>query len=640
MDVPEGQGRYGTIPPAFAGEDQTHRGPTTPRASPWRMASLVSVLVVMAVVGAAAFAAAPVPSAGLRTSADLAAQQAEGQAGFAAATASPTHVLFVLVDDMGFNDVGYQSIDLAGVTPTIDDLANEGIKLSRYYSMHMCTPARSALLTAKYPAHVGMQFETIKPNSEWGLPTSEVTLANMFKSNGFATHGFGKWNQGHASSTQLPTSRGFNTFYGYLTDEIHYHNHTYPEVFCGSLDLDTQDTSDMLCDYVSDFMAMETNGAFRTISNRTFSNRLFNDKMKHVIHDHVSKSSDPLFVYWAAQNVHGPLDLVPDSWVSDEQMNVLGGLPNPHRQLFGRLAAALDKQMKDLIATFTDEGLWDDTLMVFTSDNGGCQIQGGSNNPLRGGKHFLFDGGVRVPAFIWSKPIAESSLAGTTFGELFHVTDWMPTLVSAANLDMSAAGVNASEWDGVDQWKSLTSGGVGQAARQEVLINMNSYTVCCEDVHGGTTCSGDLGSCSDVFLASVAPLLKPRAALISGDYKLILNEYGMPWFNITEATVSWKGAGGPSGKYIDSGDMGNCMTTYGVGLDSFLFNLANDPEETTNLIDVETEVANQLTLRLTELLRTEVYTVWTPPTETPYEVWNQADKFIVPWLDQGAASTN
>ena len=158
-------------------------------------------------------------------------------AGRVIVTQAQPHILFVLVDDMGMNDVGYSSIDLRGVTPYIDKLAAGGIKLARYYTMHICTPARSAFLTGKYPSNIGMQFENIQvhvcvrvvvyalacgallarsqrsvhvnahmpskpapqPDSPWGLPLSETTIVEVFRERGYVTHGVGKWNQGHWS---------------------------------------------------------------------------------------------------------------------------------------------------------------------------------------------------------------------------------------------------------------------------------------------------------------------------------------------------------------------------------------------------------------------------------------------------------
>ena len=148
---------------------------------------------------------------------------------------SSPHIFFVFVDDMGANDVGYQSADLRGLTPTLDALAADGVTLRAYYSMHMCTPARAALYTARYPSTIGMQYENIKPDQPWGLPLDQTLLPALLKRHaGYRTHLVGKWNQGFGASVELPTRRGFDSFFGYLSDEVNYYKHTYPSPFAVS----------------------------------------------------------------------------------------------------------------------------------------------------------------------------------------------------------------------------------------------------------------------------------------------------------------------------------------------------------------------------------------------------------------------
>lgn len=551
--------------------------------------------------------------------------QRGGRTASSTSTVSKPDVLLMLVDDMGMNDVGYTSSDLRGVTPTIDALATEGVRLERYYTMQMCTPARSALLTGKYAFRLGMQMETIKPNSEWGLPTNEVTMGECFRANGYASHVVGKWNLGHATNAQLPTARGFDSFQGFLTDEIHYHNHTYPEAFCG----DMSDGS-YNCMFVRDFVHVSAQSEITLIDNSVYTNHLLLEHARSLIEERASSDS-PLFLYFAAQNVHGPLDEVPDSWVSAEQEAALAHIALPHRLLFGRMLAALDKTVDELTGALRTAGLWNNTVIVFASDNGACHSQGGSNWPLRGGKHFMFEGGVRVPAFVWSWDIASSAVAGSSFTGLFHVTDWLPTLMAASNSTMAAAGANANQLSGVNQWSALLQ--QADAPRTELVLNVNSFTICCESTTSRTeVCTGDLTSCENVGLSSLARLEAHRAAIISGDWKLITSEYGQPWFNVTDGKATWKDAGGLTGGSA-SGSMDNCMETYGAGLETFLFNLAEDPTESNNLINNATEVVEGMQMLLKRHLEVESTSNWAAPVETPYSTWHTAGGFVVPWLN-------
>ena len=117
------------------------------------------------------------------------------------------HIVFFLVDDMGWNDIGYQSTDIPLATPFMDELASTGVKLDKYYSEMECTPARAALMTGKMPIKLGMQHECITPTSEWGLPTREATMASMLKESGaYLTHIVGKWDLGHYAEELWPTA--------------------------------------------------------------------------------------------------------------------------------------------------------------------------------------------------------------------------------------------------------------------------------------------------------------------------------------------------------------------------------------------------------------------------------------------------
>jgi len=446
-------------------------------------------------------------------------------------TITPTtqaHVVFMLVDDMGINDIGYNSIDLNKLTPNLDALANAGIKLEKYYSMQLCTPARSAFLTAKLPIKLGMQYENIHPNMPWGLPADEKIAAQYFRKGGYKAYIVGKWNQGHHKEEYLPTSRGFDSFTGYLSDEINYYTHAYPQEYSGSVYFD-------FCE------GTEANGLSPLSLDGTYSTVIYTEAIKKLIADHdtsTGKYADhPMFLYYAAQNVHGPLDAPPLSALEPDALAELGKLSytdEEHRLVFAAIVSAFDASVAELQTAMEEANIWDNTLLILASDNGGCSEEGGSNAPLRGGKHWLFEGGVNVPAFIYSASTAmmPSSVAGTSYTELFHVTDWLPTIMSAIDMPQAGRPTGANDIDGYDHWSMLMSEETS-SIREDVLLHMSSWTSCCVGHEGDTTCSGFLSDCADSSTAVLTFLANPRGAIVSSTgYKMIFNEYDIPWYGI------------------------------------------------------------------------------------------------------------
>ncbi|MGA9198737.1 MAG: sulfatase-like hydrolase/transferase, partial [Pseudolabrys sp.] len=132
----------------------------------------------------------------------------------------PPNVIVILADDLGNADLGYRGSDIK--TPNIDKLANEGVRLESFHGMPVCTPARAALMTGRYPMRYGLQTLVIFPNHTYGLPTDEWTLPQALKQAGYSTAMVGKWHLGHADQKFWPQNRGFDHFYGNLVGEVDY----------------------------------------------------------------------------------------------------------------------------------------------------------------------------------------------------------------------------------------------------------------------------------------------------------------------------------------------------------------------------------------------------------------------------------
>ena len=291
--------------------------------------------------------------------------------------------------------------------------------------------------------------------------------------------------------------------------------------------------------------------------------------------------------------------------------------------------------------------MWDDAVLVFASDNGGCWAQGGTNYPLRGGKHFLWDGGVKVPSFIYSDLIPEARRDHAYTG-LFHVTDWYPTLVrlvsAGGQVDDDVAVVDALEKlddvDGLYQWDALM--GVAAPPRVEVPINVQSYAFTCTGANASLLRDADsLGSvsqCADPWHIMVRQGNATRAALRYGDWKLLVNEFAEPWYGVPAEGADALGydlAAGSPDLGDDEGPMDNCGTAVGTEAHTYLFNLKDDPSESVDLSDDFPEVRDVIKARLTELMKQEVASIWKAETSLAYGAWKDHHMCISPWIAAG-----
>ncbi|XP_066922222.1 arylsulfatase B-like [Clytia hemisphaerica] len=355
----------------------------------------------------------------------------------------PPNVVFILADDLGWNDVGFHGSDQIE-TPNIDKLAKEGIILNNYYVQPICCPTRSALMTGRYPIHTGMYHSVIRPEEPWGLSLDEKMLPQYLKEQGYTTHMVGKWHLGYFAKEYTPTYRGFDTFYGYYNgaEDYFYHNRSgyhFPQY--SGVDLHHAVHEQMTHDWFQD---------------GHYSGDLFTSKAIDIIQDH--PTTDPLFLYLPFQNVHDPWD-APKEWV-DKFSNKI---EDEQRRTFAAMVGALDEAIGKIYEALDEKNMLDNSIIIFTSDNGGIPTDGHSSNfPLRGQKWNAYEGGVRVPAFI-NSPLLKRS--GVTSMQMMHVTDWLPTIVNLAQ------GKITKEIDGFDQWKTLQSD--VESPRKEILLNID-----------------------------------------------------------------------------------------------------------------------------------------------------------------------
>ena len=269
-------------------------------------------------------------------------------------------------------------------------------------------------MTGRYPMRCGLQWGVVKPYAQYGLPLAERTLPQALREAGYATAIVGKWHLGHHDRAFLPTARGFDHQYGHYNGAIDYYTHERD----GGLDWHRDDHALREEGYSTQLIASE---AVRLIRER--------DKAK------------PLFLYVPFNAVHAPL-MAPEKYFAP-----YAALPEP-RRTFAGMVAVMDECVGQIVAALDGEKMRADTLIIFSSDNGGnAPGKVSDNTPLRGGKHTLYEGGVRVPAFaVWPGKIKPSVVNAP-----LHMVDWFPTL-------LALAGASAGELDGADAWKTIAEG--------------------------------------------------------------------------------------------------------------------------------------------------------------------------------------
>ncbi|XP_046733770.1 arylsulfatase B-like [Diprion similis] len=361
------------------------------------------------------------------------------------------HIITIIADDLGWNDVSFHGHDQIP-TPNIDALATNGVILNRYYVLPTCTPSRTAFLTGRYPLRTGMQGFPLTAGERWGIPVDTPLFPGHLRNLGYTTRLVGKWHVGYYTPDHVPTQRGFDSFVGYYNGYIKYFDHTIRQEATNETgyDLHRDDRQNLTIernqDYFTDFVTEEVE-----------------DVIKH--HD-VSK---PLYLQVAHLAAHsGEPDDPLEVWNMTEVNLTLGYIKDINRRKFAGMVTRLDYSVGRTIKALKNAGMLENSIVIFTTDNG-AQTEGlhenyGSNYPLRGLKFSMFDGGVRGVGCIYSPLIANSSRVSN---ELMHITDWMPTLYSAAGGDVKVLG----EIDGVDQWPTLKYG--LKSPRTSLVLNVD-----------------------------------------------------------------------------------------------------------------------------------------------------------------------
>lgn len=309
------------------------------------------------------------------------------------------NVLLILADDLGYGDLSVMGgTDIQ--TPNIDQLFLDGLTFTNFYAnSSVGSPTRASLLSGKYPGTAGVQgpVRENKSNS-WGQFNCDTTLAAHFQTAGYITALIGKWGLGFGSPN-LPNEKGFDLFVGFLGDKIENHNAGKTPMYFNSNAIEPPGhTTDLFSDWAADFIRREESGA------------------------------KPFFLHVA---YHAPQNSaqVPEGWLGKVQKR------QPEMDLKRAKTVAsieyMDAGIGRIIDALGETNQLKNTIIIFSSDNGGLLADGASNGILRGGKHDLYEGGIRVPACLyWKDRIKKKSQCD----QIAMTMDIYPTLSEMAGL--------------------------------------------------------------------------------------------------------------------------------------------------------------------------------------------------------------
>lgn len=343
--------------------------------------------------------------------------------------ASPPNIVYILADDLGWNDIGYHDSELR--TPTLDRLAREGVKLDAHYVQPQCTPTRVALMTGRYPSRFGPHCLTA--SNEQSFPVGTPTLAIQLKRQGYTTALIGKWHMG-SKPEWGPNHHGFDYSYGCLTGATGMYDHRY------RVGHEFERTWHRNHEFI------EEEGHVTDLAAR------------EAVQWIAAQREAPFFLYLPFQAVHTPL-VEKEHWLA-----LNAHIEDPERRLYAAALSHMDDAIRQVLEAIETAGKRDNTLVVFSSDNGAQVNHSGnqypapdpaltnfsSNAPLRGMKTQAHEGGIRVPAFAcWP-----GRLAPRTVTQPMHLVDWLPTLVALAGGSLDTS----TPWDGRDIGPALNGG--------------------------------------------------------------------------------------------------------------------------------------------------------------------------------------
>ncbi len=323
------------------------------------------------------------------------------------ASARKPNVIIIYTDDQGSVDMNcYGAKDL--ITPHMDALAERGVRFTQFYSAApVCSPSRAALLTGRYPQRAGLASNAGSQPGSHGMPSEQVTIAEMLKSAGYATGHVGKWHLGYVKET-MPNGQGFDYSFGHMGGCIDNYSHFFYWNGPNRHDL-------------------WRNGKQVWHDGEFFPDLMVSEACKFI----ESNKGRPFFLYWPINTPHYPLQ------GTDKWRKKYAHL-DPPRRMYNAFVSTTDEKIGELLAKVEDLGLTNDTIVIFQSDHGhSTEVRtfggGGSAGPYRGAKFSLFEGGIRVPAIIsWPSILPQSEMRD----QMTVSVDWFPTIADLCGIEL------------------------------------------------------------------------------------------------------------------------------------------------------------------------------------------------------------
>lgn len=347
------------------------------------------------------------------------------------------NIIVVMADDLGYADVGFNgSTDI--ITPELDKLANAGTICTSAYVLHpFCGPSRAGFLTGRYPHTFGSQFNLPAGSAEkvgTGIPLSEKFMSKALQETGYYTGLVGKWHLGAVPGFE-PNDRGFDDFYGFTGGGHMY----FPNDYRPKYERQVKAGNKNIWEYL---LPLEHNGV-EVKETEYVTDGLSREAVRFV--NEASKKDNPFFLFLSYNAPHTPLE------AKKEDMEVFASIKDESRRTYAGMVYAVDRGVGEVVKTLKANNQFDNTLIIFLSDNGGRSDKGANNTPLRGNKGDAWEGGFRVPMFMhWPDYVP----AGKRYDHPISALDLYPTFVDLAGGKLP----EGNKLEGKNIWNDFVAG--------------------------------------------------------------------------------------------------------------------------------------------------------------------------------------
>merc|ERR1719474_90121 len=554
-----------------------------------------------------------------------------------ASTVRP-NILLIMLDDLGFGDISATTGQFP--TPHMDSLYENGIQLNHHYVHLMCSPSRTQFITGRYAMNLGygefLPWNNMEPG---GIPIGQPTLANWLSEFGeYTTYGVGKWHLGYASTQLTPKANGFQHFFGFYQGAIDYLTKVYNDI---------EDGAESVYDFFED-----EDACYQVIDSGINTMDLYSHKIHQYLDAEGQKVkaatlrgevASPFFMMATLQSMHAPFPVLDDyEQECRETVSMSSSTQSEDyrasRQLYCELTLMTDSVVGEIIDSLRSNGLYGNTLIIFTADNGGDTDNGASNYPFRGTKGEFYEGNTRVITSISGGIIEKKGLSGTMRDELFSNLDWTPTLLQFAGY-LDCIDPRDYSWDGRNQYDAILNTPQYDRlrdSRKSLILNIGDAQLRSARItveHEGKRykyLKSDNSSALDRWIYSGR----------------LSDVWTVPDYGLTSETEDGKAL--PGLRVIEYNADSEQMSFSQHYHDAFLFDLSADPSELYNLLHptlghydeaLNAEIVSQCDQLLAQFLIENVDELFCPPLDWLHQRPPSGDpkylddgKFVRPFL--------